>query len=133
MLTAALIMFFAHFVGDFLLQSNWAATNKHHNWTALSDHLTWYGVALLVGLTLVPGLTLTWPAVLAFMSLNVGSHFVIDAVTSRLTSSLWRDALTASSYTGAPLNLRRVFHVIGFDQYLHAAILLVSLSALMGG
>lgn len=95
---------FAHWVGDFVLQTEWMATNKSKSWTALSAHVAMY--TLVLG---VCALTLTgWQTALSFTLFNAGLHFATDTVTSRITSYFWDKG-----------NMRYFFVVIGLDQFLH--------------
>lgn len=116
-----IVFLFAHLIGDFWLQTNWAATNKHHNWLALGQHILYYSTTLLVVGTFIPGFS--WVPLLLFVAINGGAHFIIDAVTSRMTSRFWP--------TKEGQNMRNVFHVIGTDQFLHQAILVGSISLLL--
>lgn len=85
-----------HFIGDFLLQSDWMATNKSKNWFALYVHAGVYSVCFAAyGF---------WFAMGIFCL-----HFLTDALTSRWTSKLW------------VANQRHWFFVvIGLDQLIHA-------------
>lgn len=69
-------MLTAHFVGDFLLQSDWMATNKSKRLDALAFHAGCYSVCFLPWGP--------WFAIATF-----GLHFAQDAITSRITSRLW--------------------------------------------
>ena len=113
-----------HFVADFLLQTDWMATNKSKRWDALALHCAVYSVCFL-------------PFGLTFAAALFGLHFMTDAVTSRITSRLWffkcEDGIwEQASYTvpkhGRTLvnpftpsigNRHWFFVVIGFDQWLH--------------
>jgi hypothetical protein len=66
----------AHFVGDFLLQSDWTAGNKSRRWDALALHGALYSACFL-------------PWGIAFAVATFALHFAQDAVTSRVTSKLW--------------------------------------------
>jgi hypothetical protein len=94
-----LALLVVHFVGDFLLQSTYMATRKATSWTALSWHVSVYSACFaLWGLTFV---ALTWV-----------THFMTDAVTSRINARLWE------------FPQRRWFFVaVGADQLIHAATL----------
>lgn len=72
----------AHFVGDFLFQSDWMATNKSKHWDVLAIHVCAYTVAFL------PFWAVGWiPA--DFLLYLWATHYVTDAITSRITSALW--------------------------------------------
>lgn len=101
MLSIPLLLLVTHFVGDFLLQSDWMALNKSKRWDALFVHVSVYTTCFL------------WvPHLDAFFFLTFASHFLTDAITSRLTARLWQ------------ANERHWFFVtIGFDQLIHATTL----------
>lgn len=68
----------AHFIGDFVLQSNWMGINKSTRWDALALHVAIYALCFC------------WtPHPAVFMAVTFASHFLTDAVTSRITSRLW--------------------------------------------
>lgn len=95
-MTGLLVLLTVHFVADFLLQSDWMAINKSTSWVALGVHVAIYSACFL-------------PWGWQFAALTFLLHFVQDALTSRLTSYLWRS------------EQRHWFFVaIGFDQLLHA-------------
>lgn len=91
---------FVHWVSDFLLQSNWMAQNKSKSLLALTTHTVVYAIPM----TLFGGL---------FALINGVLHFVIDFITSRITSYLW-----------AKKEVHYFFVVIGLDQLLHAICLI---------
>lgn len=139
-MTTLLTLLTLHFIGDFLLQSDWMATNKSKRWDALALHVTCYVTPLFfalavwsrfahgqVGLRPIVWLVgVTWVA-----------HFVTDAITSRATSALWFFKQEFGIWTQAeyavpkhsrslvnpwmPIGGKRhwFFVVIGFDQLLH--------------
>lgn len=99
MLTVPLSLLLVHFVADFVLQSDWMATNKSKRWDALTAHVTVYATSFLF-----------WG--LEFAVVTYALHFLTDAITSRITSRLWQ------------ANQRHWFFVaIGADQLIHAACL----------
>jgi len=101
----------AHWVGDFLLQSSWMALEKSRSILALSAHVGTYGLVILVW-----SLFVTSPLVaIQFVAVNMALHFVIDSVTSRLTT-----------YFRHQDNQRAMFSTIGFDQWLHFVCLYVT-------
>lgn len=115
------LILFAHWVGDFLCQSDWMAINKSKSFKALGLHVLVY-TACLAGIFFVldPFLIFEspWP-ILAFAGINGSFHFLIDAVTSRINSYLWQN------------EKRHAFFVmIGFDQLLHTALLLYTFEML---
>jgi hypothetical protein len=116
--TVPLSLLAAHFVGDFLLQSDWMATNKSKHWDVLAIHATVYSLCFA-------------PWGFTFLLVTLVTHFATDAVTSRITARLWfldlypRVGLIASHgaypfYARIIPNRRHWFFVfIGLDQLLH--------------
>ena len=98
---------FAHFIGDFILQSDWMAQNKSKSNKALLIHVAVYSLPLFL---------FGWQ----FAILNAVIHGAIDYMTSRIASQLWADK-----------QVHWFFVVIGFDQFLHTACLLTSYSLLL--
>jgi hypothetical protein len=142
----------AHFVADFIAQSDWMAVNKSKRWDALAWHVAVYTAVLAVFvflLTTTPswrGVTASWVAFGLFVGVNAVAHFVQDAMTSRITARLWFLNITATGET-APIwrgggaggarveplyavedtGTRHWFFVgIGADQLLHYVTLFVT-------
>ena len=107
-----LILLLLHWFADFVLQTKWQARNKSFNSAALLSHVFTYSFILAIGLT--PFVLDIWK-VLAIAGLNGGLHGIIDAVTSRLSAKLYNKE-----------DLHDFFVIIGFDQFLHVAILISS-------
>lgn len=126
-----------HFLGDFLLQSDWMALNKSKSWLALYLHVLVYSLCFL-------------PFGMAFVGITFLLHFLTDAITSRITSRLWfiehlpmGDGLIKvlrSTYGYevnpfvASFNNKRhwFFVVIGLDQLIHFACLALAYSLTFG-
>ena len=119
-----------HFVGDFLLQSNWMALNKSKNATALVSHTTIYSLCFL------------W-AGWEFAFVTWWFHTLTDAFTSQLTSKLWFVDLQSRGtdmgwspypyYAGVDGVKRFWFwRVIGLDQLLHGVTLIWTYNYLAG-
>lgn len=105
----AIYILFLHFIGDFVLQSDWMAQNKSKSWFPLTVHIFVYGAALRVGLqSFDSGL---------YVLVNALAHYLIDTVTSRWTSALWKEG-----------KVHWFFVVIGADQFAHVALLLGTIS-----
>lgn len=83
-----LTLLVAHFVGDFILQSDWMALNKSKDVNALITHVWVYTLTMAVALALFPPMGRP-EQLFVFLMVNWLAHFVQDAVTSRLTSRLW--------------------------------------------
>lgn len=106
----------AHWVGDFILQSDWHATNKSKDNRVLFAHVLMYIVPIYcVGIFLMPiTAALIWTAV------NFVAHFITDYITSRITSKLWQKN-----------DRHNFFVVVGLDQTLHFIVLFASFAFLM--
>lgn len=100
---------FAHWVADFLFQTETMALNKSKSIKWLSVHVLTYTIVLLgFSLLLLDGQT-----ALLFAGVNGTLHWVTDFFTSKLTT--------------AYLNNRRVFFlIIGLDQFIHSATLIMA-------
>jgi hypothetical protein len=116
MYAAVLILLF-HWVADFLLQSPSMATGKSKSNYWLSVHVAYYmfGMSPMVLLVALHSGFLTG---IYWLILNGVLHWTTDFITSRQTSKLY----AAQKYYGFP----SFFSVIGLDQWIHAACLLLS-------
>lgn len=149
-MTLVYVLLVAHFMADFIAQSDWMALNKSKRWDALGLHAVAYSIVLAAFVVIwaawTDPLRLAWP-VGVFLWWNSVAHFVQDAITSRINARLfpWRlvttpdlppiDARSASigwyanrgflvpSETG---NRHWFFVAIGFDQLLHYVTLFVT-------
>lgn len=124
MMTLPISLIIRHFLGDFLLQSDWMALNKSKDWIALYFHAFVYSLCFL---------HYGW----AFMAITLWSHFVTDAITSRITSKLWfvtdhgEDPATGCRLIYYHMRKRHWFFVmIGFDQLIHYVTLTLTLRLL---
>jgi len=98
---------FLHFIADFVLQSQWMALNKCKNDLALSLHVLVYTFGLGVGgFILITG-ALT-ESFFAWIFINGILHLIVDYITSKITSILWKLE-----------NKHWFFTVIGLDQFIH--------------
>ena len=105
------VLLVAHFVGDFICQTDWMAANKSKRWDALMEHVLVYSTVLAVCVFPISGNAIDW------LVINMGAHFVQDAITSRINARLWQ------------ANERHWFFVgIGADQLLHYVTLFVTAS-----
>lgn len=115
-MTMIYVLLVAHFVADFIAQSDWMAVNKSKRWDALTVHVTVYTGVVSAFLFAYYQMT-EWPGIgpMWFLAATFGTHFVQDAITSRINSRLWQ------------ANERHWFFVgIGADQLLHYVILFVT-------
>lgn len=99
-------LMFAHWVGDFLLQTSEMATGKSKSFKWLTIHVFVYSAVILIVSIILFGMNKALP----YTILNLLVHWGVDFFTSKL----------AAHYHEKP----RVFYpVIGFDQFLHATTL----------
>jgi hypothetical protein len=119
MSTTLLTLFFAHWMGDFVLQSDFMARNKSKRWDVLFGHVCIYTATLCAFASVAiktPGsINMT-----LFAASNFVAHFVTDAITSRMASRL---------YAGNKVHW--FFVVIGLDQFIHAATLIYTIPILI--
>ena len=115
-LLIVIAVFWAHFLGDFIFQTDRQATGKSRSNAILLDHVTTYGLALsTVAIFMLPTVTEKAWTFVGWIALNVVLHFATDYVTSRLTSYFWQ------------AEKRHWFFVtIGADQSLHFTCLFVT-------
>jgi hypothetical protein len=134
----------AHFVADFIAQSDWMATNKSKRWDALTLHCGIYAAIVAVVMNwrfFGGGETLGASTLAQWLILTFATHFVTDALTSRATSALWffkrEDGIWAQAEYTQPKHGRTLvnpfspikgcrhwfFVMIGFDQLIHAVTL----------
>jgi hypothetical protein len=102
----------AHLLGDWVLQTDWAAAKKMTNWWAMLEHLLTYHIALMLALALS-----TASAPIAWMT--VGISFVTHGFLDRRWPVVWLMEHTGSQ----PFS--RTWGVIAVDQALHLSILLL--------
>lgn len=106
-------LFLAHLVGDWILQTEWQARNKSHNWRAMLAHVAVYHVVVLAAL--VWQLGTGDPAVYAVVVALAALHWLIDRDRSK--QGLIR-ALRISSESPPPAWLS-----IMVDQSIHLVLL----------
>ena len=95
-MTTLLVLLTWHFVGDFLLQSDWMALGKSRRILPLLAH------------GIVYSLCFAW-AGLAFVLVTFVTHTATDAVTSRINQQLWDKQGRHWFFVG-----------VGADQLIHA-------------
>jgi hypothetical protein len=102
-----------HWVGDFVLQTNWQAKHKSRSNIALSQHVLFYTLCLGASSALLffPGVR--W---LIFTVGNGLLHFATDYCTSRWSARLF-----------AKQEMRKFFLVVSFDQLIHQMTLGVTM------
>ncbi len=113
-----IIIIFIHWVADFLLQTREMALNKSKSNYWLSIHcLTYSAVWLFTGVVLWGFNLIELYSVILFTAITFVCHFITDYFTSRWTSKLY----ATQKFYGFP----SFFSVIGLDQFLHYAQLIL--------
>ena len=107
-LTVLLLIIWAHWIGDFILQSDYHAQNKSKSSWVLAEHVAFYSIPfMLIGFFV--------PISVAWILVNAVGHFCTDFVTSRITSKLW-----------SKKEVHWFFVTIGADQAIHFTTLFAS-------
>jgi hypothetical protein len=118
MIQVAVCMLF-HWIGDFILQPRAIADQKHRSWGILSEHSFMYTVVVMCSFILVSSMSIVVEEpknfMIVFLSLFI-SHFLVDAITSRITHKLYEKG-----------KMYWVMTVIGFDQWIHLLVILMIL------
>ena len=125
-LTGILIyVLFTHFVADFVMQTHDMAINKSTSVYWLTKHIFAYAKTFLVSaLVFCVALTLFEDGygsklalrMVVFVLINSGLHWITDYYTSKEISRLWKEK-----------KVHDFFVMIGFDQFIHLATLLLTL------
>jgi len=114
-MTLILTLIVLHWIGDFVCQTDWMATNKSKNNTALAAHVAAYTAVFFVAL--VP--FFPFSNLLCYLAANAALHFAVDHFSSQITARLW-----------AKGDRHNFFVVIGADQTIHYFCLLLTLGIL---
>jgi uncharacterized Tic20 family protein len=112
-----LLLLLIHFLADFGLQTDWQAKNKAKNQDALARHVLNYSLCFILPIACVLPVTIINALLLGllFSFITFWSHFGTDAYTSKLVGKLHADG-----------DIHNMFVVIGMDQLLHAAQLILT-------
>lgn len=121
MISIPFSLLIAHFVGDFPLQTNWMATAKSKHLGALSLHV------------LIYSLCFSWWGP-DFVVATFGLHFMVDYITSKITSLLFFfEPYDDQVWVYVEGRRKWFFVMIGFDQLLHFTCLAITYKLLMKG
>ena len=105
------LLIFTHWIADFVCQTDDMAKNKSSSNKWLGKHILAY-MGVLSVFAIAAGWTIPGKYWMTFVIVNGAAHFAIDFVTSRITSSLWKQQ-----------RVHDFFVVVGLDQALHMATL----------
>jgi hypothetical protein len=115
-MNAALVIWilFVHWIADFICQDDKTAINKSRGIFYLLKHSLIYFGVLMVGYVAFLWVSPETSDSLLFL-LNFPAHMAIDGVTSRVNARLYGS------------HRHWFFVVIGFDQFLHYAVLFLTI------
>lgn len=112
---------FIHWVGDFVLQTDYQAKNKSKDSVVLTEHVLCYTLVWLFVLLIYNSGVFTWES-LFFVLITFVTHYITDYFTSRLNTHLWNKR-----------NVHNFFVSVGFDQFLHYLQLFLTFKYLFNG
>lgn len=116
------ILLFAHYIADFLFQTNWMAKGKSSSLLKLSVHIGTYTLVLFVCclfLILIRH-NIAIGDLFAFAIISGLFHFAIDFFTSKITSYQYKHNMMGSD----TVPNFGFFSTIGADQLLHSLCLI---------
>ncbi len=113
------LILFIHFVADFICQSDRVATGKSKDIVILTEHIVLYGSVLLVAIAIINFTYYKFNDLGLYVGVNMGLHLITDFFTSKLTTYLW-----------VKEKRHWFFVVIGLDQFIHTATLILTLKYL---
>jgi len=116
-----LLIIWAHFVADFMLQNDKMAQNKSTSNIWLTNHIMVYSAAMLGIMapfvyfmdSATSHIQLLW--LLVWVTINGALHWITDWCSSRATSYLWQKG-----------DRHNFFVVIGADQAIHLSTMVVT-------
>lgn len=101
-----------HWFADFVCQTHWQAVNKSSNNEALTRHVVVYSVVMIIPAFLFG--SFVW------FLINGILHWITDYYTSRVSSHFFKKQ-----------DYHNGFVIVGIDQFIHLACLVLSLKILV--
>lgn len=102
-MSTTILLIWVHFFADFVMQTNSMATNKSKSNYWLSLHILVYMIPFVVSFGPL------------FALVNGLAHLVVDYVTSRINSQLWKEGRVHAFFVG-----------VGIDQAIHMTCLMLT-------
>ena len=115
-MTTLIYVFFCHWVADFLFQSRKIAERKSKDLNALVEHCIIYTCVMVI---LLVAIDLEMASKIAIV--NGGAHLIIDGITSKITTYYYTNN-----------KIHAFFSTIGFDQFLHTCVLILTVQLFAG-
>lgn len=117
--TVLAVIVLLHFFADFVLQNDKMATNKSSSNFWLFIHTKVYAIIFFIGSAVFLPISITAAAI--FATINGMLHFMVDYISSRMTSYFWKRG-----------ERHWFFVTIGADQAIHMLILFGTYILLLG-
>lgn len=108
------IILITHYIADFICQTDWEAQNKSVNNMALGSHVFTYIIVWILPSAFLDNSNNGYNLI-SWWAINYVAHFGTDYVTSRI-----------SKYYFNKQDYHNGFIVIGFDQIIHYATLILT-------
>jgi hypothetical protein len=112
-----ILVFFFHFLADFIFQTREMADNKGKSIYWLTRHVFVYS---LVMITIWPFFGIDAKTLGLIFIVSFTTHWITDFITSKITG-----------YFYLKNNMRAFFSTIGFDQFIHATTLTLTYNYLV--
>jgi hypothetical protein len=118
------LIFFLHFLADFILQPYWMKIEKSRRWEIMLFHIVIYSNVFFVGLSFV------YNSILAtsYALVNGFIHYLIDWASSRVISVSSKDLKIKEGpeplYERVDMYYPIIF--LGIDQYLHHICIIIT-------
>lgn len=109
--------FFCHWFADFVCQSREMGEKKSKNFGMLVYHVVTYTLVMFLLLLLIIG----FENAFKISIINGSTHLIIDGITSKITSYFYTNN-----------KMHAFFTTIGFDQFLHACVLIWTINHFIG-
>ena len=118
-MTIIILILFTHFIADFIFQTDKQAINKSVSNIWLTKHILTYTLGLFV---FAVGHFFIYHKIeiLYWVLLNGVFHWIIDYITSRVNSYLWKREMRHWFFVG-----------VGADQFIHYVCLLLTYQILI--
>jgi hypothetical protein len=123
-ITTICLLLVAHYVADFVCQTDWMARNKSEKFLPRVTHACVYSIVLFMFMIFALPLV----SALLFVIFNGIVHYYVDKFSSRVTSRLSKEG----KYGSNTIPNFGMFSIIGLDQLIHYLVLFISLVYILG-